>query len=211
MIVYTDLRPSLNSVLRQGKRMSCLSCATSAAHGLSAVTTEDLSVEYLFYHSVQNMPGSNPDQGTTFKATASALLVEGQPAEHIWPYADAQAYGADWTPPAHSSPIYKASLESESVNYDRIVDHLLQNRVVVMGLIITDAFYRCDKNGRLPGVNPDAERAGHAVLGVGHASDADDQFILIRNSWGESWGMSGHAWLSKTYLEHHLYEAGTVS
>lgn len=191
--------------------MSCLSCATSTAHALSAAIQEELSVEYLFYHSVQNMPGADPDQGTTFDATASALVAMGQPPEHIWPYAMTQAYGADWAPPTDPSPVFKAALESLPAQFDVIAKHLLQNEVVVIGLIITDAFYRCDGDGRLPEIDPDTDRAGHAVLGVGFGSDADDQYILARNSWGLGWGISGHGWLSKSYLEHRLVEAGIVS
>ena len=211
MIVHTDLRSSLNSVLKQGRRMSCLSCATSTAHGLMAATSEDLSVEYLFYHSVQQMPAANPDQGTTFDATASALLSEGQPAEHVWPYADTQAYGAVWVPPAHSAPLFKADLDPVPPDFDDIAAQFLQGRAVVMGLIITDSFYHCDHSGMLPPLTPDTERAGHAVLGVGSASNGADQFILIRNSWGAGWGMSGHAWLPRAYLELHLIEARMVA
>ena len=210
MIVHADLRSSLNGVLQQGRRMSCLSCATSTAHGLVATTPEDLSVEYLFYHSVQQMPAANPDEGTTFDATASALLFEGQPAEQIWPYANIQAYGADWNPPAHSAPLHKAHLDSVPSNFDDIAAQFLQGRAVVMGLIITDSFYQCDHSGMLPLLTPDTERAGHAVLGVGSASNGADQFILVRNSWGAGWGMSGHAWLPRAYLELHLIEARMV-
>jgi C1A family cysteine protease len=178
---------------------------------LTAATTEDLSVEYLFYHAVQQMPAADPDQGTTFNATASALSIDGQPTEHVWPYSDTQAYGTSWAPPAHSEPLYKADLDLIQPDFDVIWDHLANGRSVVMGMIVTDAFYLCDVSGMLPPLVPDTERAGHAVLGVGSASNSANQFILIRNSWGAGWGMSGHAWLSRAYVEQHLIEAGTVT
>ncbi|KDA01278.1 C1 family peptidase [Hyphomonas oceanitis] len=178
---------------------------------MTAAASEDLSIEYLFYHSVQQMPAANPDEGTTFDSTASALLSEGQPVDHVWPYADTQAYGVDWAPPVHSAPVYKANFEPIPPDFDAIASQFLTGRTVVMGLIITDAFYRCDHSGMLPSLAPDTERGGHAVLGVGSASDGTDHFILIRNSWGAGWGMSGHAWLSRAYIELHLIEARIVA
>lgn len=211
MIVETDLRPSLNNVLDQGRRMACLSFATSCAHGRVAPVTADLSTEFLFYHSVQNMPGLNPDEGTTISATSKALDDHGQPIESDWPYLSMQRYGDQWVPPSNIGTTYKATLESEAPSMEGILAHLNKHTPVILGLIITDAFFQCDTDGLLPSLSPDIERAGHAVLAVGSGSDGANNFILVRNSWGKGWGLNGHAWLSESYLSKQLAEAATIS
>ncbi|MEH3062563.1 MAG: C1 family peptidase [Methylobacterium radiotolerans] len=83
---------------------------------------------------------------------------------------------------------------------------------IVLGLIITDAFFRPDGNGLVPKRDPDPERGGHAVLAVGYGHDPKGQpAILIRNSWGSGWGLAGHAWLSSAYLARQLHETATLT
>ncbi len=83
--IYADLRTRLQPVRHQGRRQSCLAFATSTAHEHKAGIAEHLSVEYLFYCSVERTPGKNPTDGTTMAAAAGALADEGQPIEAAWP------------------------------------------------------------------------------------------------------------------------------
>jgi C1A family cysteine protease len=95
--------------------------------------------------------------------------------------------------------------------FDQIIAALGQGRPIVLGLVITDAFWRPDVSGRIPDLSPDTERAGHAVLAVGHGTNADGTpSLLIRNSWGVGWGLGGHAWLSRTYVERQLHETAML-
>lgn len=212
MIVDVDLRPQFQGVRHQGQRSACLAFATTAAHERHVAAPELLCVEYLFYHSVQRTPGADPGAGASMLAMGDALRDDGQPVEAVWPYLATQPAPGAWTVPTFTSPVLKATADMSSRDFDAIVAALDGDRPVVLGLVITTSFLRCTPSGRLPPLNPDPARSGHAVLAVGHGRDpSGDQHILIRNSWGASWGAGGHAWLSRPYVAGQLRDTAVLT
>jgi C1A family cysteine protease len=207
--VHVDLRTRLQPVRHQGRRQSCLAFATSTAHEHKAGIAEHLSVEYLFYHSVERTPGKNPADGTTMVAPAGALADEGQPVETACPYSPIQV--APWTLPAIKTTLHKRRMVLGNLGFNGVTATLDGGYLVVLGVIITDAFYRPDALGRVADLNSDPERGGHAVLAVGHGAHAGTPMLLIRNSWGTSWGLGGYGWLSRTYIARQLRETATLT
>lgn len=205
-----DLRVGLLPVRHQGRRNSCLAFASSTANEHRAATGEHLSVEYLFYHAVARMPGKNPAAGSTMAAAAEALAAEGQPVETAWPYTVDQI--TPWTPPTIPSTLHKATMTLSKLGFDGVVASLDLGAPVILGLVITDAFFRPNADGCVPDKVPDTERGGHAVLAVGYGVDAGSTpALLIRNSWGDGWGVSGHAWLPRAYVERQLHETAVLA
>lgn len=203
-----DLRPALLAVRSQGNRPTCLAFATSAANENLTRVDEYLSVEYLYFHAVARTPGASPHAGTTMEAAAEALLHDGQPVETHWPYLDATPVG--WAPPTLSTQPFRGTLRVGRLSFDEMVAELDAERPVVLGLLISDAFYMPDPEGRVVPDAGDIVRGGHALLAIGHGADRDGQFLLVRNSWGTDWGINGHAWLRQDYVEHHLHQTAAI-
>ncbi|WP_168280874.1 C1 family peptidase [Rhizobium leguminosarum] len=213
MIAATlDLRHQLLPTRQQGSRQTCLAFAASSAHELIGKHTQSLSVEYLFFHAVERTAGSNPHNGTSMEAMASALADVGQPIEMAWPYLPRQLVAPDWVPPSVNSEIYRRPMTVGRMSSSDISSTLDSGRAVVLGLIISDAFWQVDAVGVVPDVVPDIDRGGHAVLAVGHGLDhAGKRYFLVRNSWGSEWGVGGYAWLSESYLARQLHETATLN
>ena len=142
-------------------------------------------------------------------AVASALADEGQPVEAAWPYSPVQV--TPWTPPAIATAVHKAAIVPGKLAFEDIVASLDLGRPVILGLIITDAFFRPDHLGQVQDQVPDTERGGHAVVAIGHGISAGGTpALLIRNSWGEAWGLGGYAWLSRAYVDRQVHETATL-
>jgi hypothetical protein len=196
-----DLRESWEFLRDQGSRPTCLACATSDAH-VHLQKCAPLSVEYLFFQSVQRSTAKDPTSGLTFEQVGDALIHEGQPLEHEWPYAQAQP--SSWAPPAITRRWY-ADLGSRKKDAAEEIARLLRGgHPVVLGLRISAAFIGpALPNATIPGVG--SGFGGHAVLAVGLGSDdAGRMHFLIRNSWGVAWGSNGHAWLDSAYFDDKL-------
>lgn len=150
-----------------------------------------------------------PDAGTTMTATAEALAQDGQPVEAAWPYSMDQV--TPWAPPSILEPLLKTTMVAGKTGFANLVAALNHNVPVILGLIITDAFFRPDALGIVPDLTPDIERGGHAVLAVGYGlAPSGQEAVLIRNSWGPGWGLDGYAWLSRSYLDRQLHETATL-
>ncbi len=210
--VNCDLRSQLLPVRHQGRRQSCLAFAASAAHEHHCRHSENLSVEYLFFHAVARTAGANPDAGTTMDAAAAALFEDGQPPESVWAYEPLQLYHPHWSPPADVGTLHRATMSIRTPAVDDICKTLDTNNSVILGLIITDGFWMPDAAGVISVRDPDVERGGHAVLAVGYGQDEyGARHVLIRNSWGERWGVAGHAWLSEGYLKRQLHQTAQLT
>jgi hypothetical protein len=145
-------------------------------------------------------------------AAAAALSEEGQPLEVAWAYQPTQLYALDWAPPVSVGTLHRATMSLQAPDIDGICQALDIGMTAILGLVITDAFWTPGEAGVVPVRDPDIERGGHAVLAVGHGHDENGtRLILIRNSWGNRWGLNGHAWLSEHYLVRQLHQTALLT
>jgi C1A family cysteine protease len=205
-----DMRALLPPVRDQGQRGTCAAFAVTAAHevarALGAAVSEDLSEEALYWGC--KLIDGNWSSGTRFTSAAAALAATGQPVEVVWPYDARRAAGIAYAPPTKPTTDWHTSgMGPAPVDLSAVRSELDAGRPVVLGLVVFDTLFLPSATGRIDAPPAGSRARGrHAVLAVGHNSDA----LLIRNSWGPTWGIDGYGWLSDDYAERNVHEAWVI-
>lgn len=190
-----DRRAELGEVRDQGPFPTCLAHATSTVHRNVRGLDEPLSAEALHYHAT----GADWSSGSTMNELQHALRKEGQPQDcHCEPLPDEKP--DNWSPPTNV-PVYQSESNQEPALPTVVKDTILASDLPVLGISLPEGFFDPTPPWVISAGRPVAR---HAVTGIGLAEYEDGTAILIRNSWGEDWADSGHAWLDEKFLKAHL-------
>ncbi len=218
-----DLRAWCSPVEDQGQLGSC-----TAHAGVGVVEYfekrafgKHMNASRLFLYKVtRNLLNWTGDTGAFLRTTMGALVLFGIPPEKHWPY---RIDDFDKEPPAFC---YAYAQNYQAISYYRLdpagtsKDELLRRiktnlaggLPAMFGFTVYDSISQAEKDGRIPWPAPGEKvQGGHAVVAVGY----DDRMkikntgpggttttgaLLIRNSWGKSWGEKGYGWLPYEYV-----------
>jgi C1A family cysteine protease len=213
MTRHVDMRSRLGVPRSQGLRSTCLAFATSAAHEVALFDEHDIldtCEEYLYWASKQH---DDPGPGTTFPAVRDGLAVEGQPLEEQWPYDEERDDDCpEYQPPpeAHTAqPRWSPTFSEVPATPKSLRTELDAGRAVVLGLPTWPAFDRPSAGRLAVPAATELDGAHHAVAVIGY--DETTTEMLIRNSWGPTWGEAGTAWLPLSFLDEHECETWVVN
>lgn len=173
------------------------------------------------YKATRNLLGWTGDTGAFLRATMGAMALFGVPPEKYWPYKIADF---DVEPTAF---LYSFAQSFQAINYYRldppgispttllnqIQTNLAGNMPSMFGFTVYDSINQANSagKGKIPFPCPkDKAVGGHAIMAVGYddamkiknanCSTTTTGALLIRNSWGTSWGDGGYGWLPYEYV-----------
>ena len=142
---------------------------------------------------------------------AQSIHEDGQPPEAIWPYLPGLPSNlGDWKPPNICNPIFRREYRIEPASIDRVYQYLQNSRPVVMTMTISSSFFRPSPQGIINAGAAEPPVNSHAVVAVGYGKNLKSHAVLVRNSWGDRWGLQGYAWITEEYLLPRMLEIGTA-
>lgn len=210
-----DLRKYCSPIEDQGDLGSC---TANAGVGLLEYYQRRTKRKFIngsrlfLYKTTRNLLGWKGDDGAYLRSTMQAMILFGIPPENVWPYRISKF---DEEPTAF---VYAYAQNFQALRYYRLdpigippnkilenVKRKLAARLPSMfGFVVYSSLYE-STNGDIPFPEiTDSCEGGHALVAVGY----DDSKIiknckgalLVRNSWGTSWGDKGYGWLPYDYV-----------
>jgi hypothetical protein len=207
MKIHVSHAKLFGSARHQGMRLTCLAFATSDLNRIASNAPDELSPEFLYRQAGATTLNWQAGDGLYLVPTLNAAGNPGQPLEIHYPYQASPP--ADASPPAASedTTLYSSTLTPLKPTGDDVIERIRQGHPV--GLIVESTLTLFKPVDGVVAFSPHIlQDRVHAVLAVGVGeSSRGEPHVLIRNSWGVSWGHQGYAWLPKEYIDTHALEA----
>lgn len=202
-----SLRSACPPVYDQGQLGSCTANASGAAFHFDELKQ---SVEPVFvpsrlfiYYGEREIKGTvGEDAGASIRDGVKVLASQGVPPESMWPYDESQFA----TKPG--AAVYAEALKHQALTFqavdqtaDQVRGCLASGFPVIIGFTVYPSFMT--QQVAASGIMPmpgmlERPEGGHAVLVIGY--DDVTQRFLVRNSWGDGWGLQGYFWMPYQYL-----------
>lgn len=199
------------------------SCTAHAVIGLveylyQAGTGERLDLSRMFlYKATRNLMGLHGDTGAYLRATIKALAAFGTPPEENWPYdpllLDEEPLAFQYAYAANYKALTYARIDEYNLSGDGVVHNLKAALAagfpVALGFPVHASIRQVTRAYPLiplPQGKHDLLLGGHAVLAVGYRTNMPIRggekidVLIIRNSWSNSWGCGGYAYLPMDYV-----------
>ena len=202
-----DLRDKMPPIYDQGTLGSCTANALGAAFQSEQIKLNKPnwipSRLFIYYNERVIEKTVHEDGGAMIRTGIKTMVSEGVCPESMWKY----VIGRFTKKPCPEC--YKEALNNQVTEYLRISPHTIQGvkecladgYPVVFGFTLYESMMTQDVSRSgivpLPMVN-ERPIGGHAVMAVGY--DDSIESLIVRNSWGTSWGIDGYFYLPYWFI-----------
>jgi C1A family cysteine protease len=220
-----DLSARFSPIEDQGSLGSCTANAGVALleyYELQAFGKHLDASRLFLYKTTRNLMGATGDTGAFLRTTMHALAVFGVPPAEYMPY-DIDRFDEEPTAFAYSyAQAYKAlqfyRLDPGGTDRGTLLQQIKTNLAsklpVMFGFSVFSSYQDGAEAGEIPFPSAkDRQVGGHAVVAAGYddarkitapGGASTSGAILIRNSWGTTWGRNGYGWLPYAYVTEGL-------
>ncbi|MBP2651363.1 MAG: xylellain [Firmicutes bacterium] len=211
-----DLRKKCSPVVNQGNLGSCT--ANAIASGLreyllvnKEVKWEQLSRLFLYYEERLLEGTVSEDSGAEIRDGMKVLNKIGVCPEADWPYVEATFTNPPTNKMTADAVPFKIAEYHRITSLAQLKAALAEGLPVVIGIEVYDSFENDDVANTgvvpMPDTSTEQDLGGHAVLVVGY-DDAKSQ-LIVRNSWGITWGDLGYFYLPYDYYNKYSSDCWT--
>jgi hypothetical protein len=187
-----ELLIDLGEARDQGPRPTCLSFSLSEIHRAEIELSELLSPESL--HRKATGRFKKPiSHALTIQEATSSLNADGQTTEAAWPYNAEEALYANCS-------YYRAGVASLPFTHEAIVETLRSGKPLGLVIDVDMTFFSYTGSASLALSDNSQVQGRHALVTCGVRACAGKFEYFIKNSWGNSWGMNGYAWLTFEHI-----------
>lgn len=209
-----DLRDNFTPIKSQGTVGACVAFAMSSVYEyvLKKCNGKDLNLSerFLYYFARKTESEVLEDEGTTFNAGARVMMERGVCEETMCPY---EVDNMDIEPSieAMADAERHKVIKAMNVNVKRydICAALQCGYPVLISLKLYESFVNC-RHGfvKVPtSEEQEAEKHGrHAMVICG--VDVENNYYIVRNSWGTNFGDKGYCYIPFSYIEDRAFCEG---
>lgn len=198
-----DLRSKCSKVEDQGNLGSCTAQALVGNLEFLEENKKDLSRLFVYYNERVIEGSVSEDAGAEIRDGIKTLANTGVCSEWLWSYITNQFARKPWFWCYWISARHKISSYHKIDGLEEMKTCLADGFPFVFGFAVYESFESDEvaKTGIVPmPKNGEQIIGGHAVMVVGY--DDSKRMVLVRNSWGEDWGLKGYFWMPYEYISN---------